>query len=129
MDCKPWLSLNPNDFQSMWWKTPKILDISKCNCKKNPEDILAYYIIQDSNMGGNFWHIVTWYIDDPNRYTNIMVSNQWPFNKELINMVPGDTIYLTENINVQFNVNESSFSTAEQKPFCKILERSFISKL
>jgi hypothetical protein len=129
MSQKPWSLLDPNDYQSMWWRKNQILDINICQYTKEPTDILAYYIIQDGNMGGNFWHITMWYVNDPNRYNFIMFPNQWPFNIELTNMKPGDIIYLTKNPNIKFNVHYSLFGRPEQHKFCKILERILSSEV
>lgn len=123
MENKPWFSLNPDDFISMWWRKDDILDITKNNSNKDPSDILAYIIIQDGNMGGIYWHISTWYIDDPNRYHSMIIGNYWPFNKELTNMAPGDIIYLSEHPDIKFNVYYSNFGLPNQRNFCKILQR------
>jgi hypothetical protein len=123
MDYKPWSLLDPNDFQSMWWRKNEIIDNDKLQTNKEPTDILAYIIIQDGNMGGIFWYTSTWYINDPNRYNSMIFESDWPFNKELTDMKPGDIVYLTENQEIQFNVNYSSFGLPNQRDFCKILER------
>lgn len=129
MSHKPWTLLDPNDFKSMWWRKNHILDINMCQYEKEPKDILAYYIIQDGNMAGNFWHITSWYINDPNRYNHIICENEWPFNTQLINMKPSDIVYLTENPDIKFNVYYSDFGSSNQKEFCKILERIISSKV
>jgi hypothetical protein len=123
MDYKPWSLLDPNDFQSMWWRKNEIIDNDKLQTNKELTDILAYIIIQDGNMGGIFWYTSTWYINDPNRYNSMIFESDWPFNKELTDMKPGDIVYLTENQEIQFNVNYSSFGLPNQRDFCKILER------
>ncbi len=125
MSLKPWTLLDPNDFKSMWWRKTEILDTNICQYPKDSTDILAYYIIQDGNMGGNFWHIAEWYVNDPNRYNFICSSNMWPFNIQLIDMEPGDTIYLTESPNIKFDVYYPLFGTPRQQKYCKILERNF----
>ena len=123
MSNKPWCLLNPNDFQFMWWRTSEIVDVSVAQDTKHPKHVLAYNILQDGNMAGNFWHFSVWYICDPNRYVDIIYENQWPFNKALTDMIPGDVVYLTENPDVRFDVYYSPFGTQEQQNFCKILER------
>jgi hypothetical protein len=120
---KPWILLDPNDFQFMWWRKNEILDINTCKNTKEPKNILAYYIIQDENMGGIFWHISEWYINDPNRYNQIIWENQWPFNIKLTHMKPGNIVYLKEYPEIQFNVYYSNFGLPDQLEFCKILER------
>ncbi len=127
MSQKPWTLLDPNDFESMWWRKMDILDTTLYSLPKENKYILAYHIIQDGNMGGNFWHVSYWYICDPNRYNTIISSNQWPFNKELTEMMPEDIVYLIENPNIKFNVYYSLFGSSEQKNFCKILERNLFS--
>jgi len=62
---KPWILLDPNDFNSMWWRKDEIVDMKKYHLKKYTKDIAAYNIIQDGNMGGNYWHFSTWFFDDP----------------------------------------------------------------
>jgi hypothetical protein len=128
MSHKPWTLLDPNDFQSMWWRTSEIVDITICQYMKEPKDILAYHIIQDGNMGGNFWHISQWYINDPNRYNEIIWDNQWPFNIELTDMKPGNIVHLKEHPEILFNVYYSPFGTQEQQIFCKILEKIITSE-
>jgi hypothetical protein len=123
MDYKPWSLLELNDFQSMWWRKNEIIDNDKFPLNKEPTDILAYIIIQDGNMAGIYWHTSTWYINDPNRYNSMIFESDWPFNKELIDMKPGDIVYLKENPEIQFNVNYSNFGLPNQQEFCKILER------
>jgi hypothetical protein len=129
MSQTPWNLLDPNDFQSMWWRKTEILDINMCQYTKEPKDILAYYIIQDGNMGGNFWYTTLWYMNDTNRYNEIISQYQWPFNIELTDMKPGNIVYLTEHPDIQFNVHYSLFCRPEQQKFCKILERILSSEL
>lgn len=118
-----WFLLDPNDFQSKWWKNNEIVDPNKFNDNKELKDILAVYIIQDGNMGGNYWYVSKWYSNDPNRYNRILFQNNWPFNKELTQMKPGDIIYLLDNSDIKFNVYYSNFALPNQKKFCKILQR------
>lgn len=129
MDNKPWVLLDPNDFESKWWRKNEILDADKFHeftkLNKASDDILAYIIIQDHNIGGYYWYISTWYINDPNRYNSVITENYWPFNKELVLMKPGDIVYLNEEPNICFNVFYSNFGLPNQKEFCKILERKF----
>ena len=123
MNNKPWFLLNPNSSISRWWKKDNIVDIEKSKIYKHEKDSLAHLIIQDGNMGGNFWYLSTWYIDDPNRYSSIYFQNTWPFNKELIEMYNNEIIYLTKFPYIKFKVYPCLFGLPEQNTFCKILER------
>lgn len=123
MDIKPWDLLNPNDFQSLWWRKSLLLDVHQASIQKSLKDSLAHIIIQDANMGGNFWHFSSWYINDPNRYSCMYYFQNWPFNKQLTEMTHDDIIYLNEYPEVKFTVHYCIFSTEEQRNFCKILER------
>lgn len=123
MENKPWFSLNPDDFISMWWRKNLIIDKQKATNPKNIQDSLAYIIIQDANMGGNFWHFSTWYIDDPNRYSSIYSHYIWPFNKELLEMNNHELVYLIDYPDIKFKVYRCVFGLPEQNNFCKILER------
>jgi hypothetical protein len=124
MNLKPWILLDPNDFNSMWWRKDEIVDIQKYRLKKEPKDILAYNIIQDSNMGGNYWHFSTWFSNDPNRYNSkVDNSDPWIFNKELTDMKQGEIIYLTNSPHIKFIVYYCKFSSQCQLDYCKILER------
>ncbi len=123
MENKPWFSLNTDDFISMWWRKNHIIDRQKASIHKNIQDSLAHIIIQDGNMGGNFWHFSTWYIDDPNRYSSIYYKNIWPFNKELLEMNNHEVIYLKDLPDIKFKVYRCVFGLPEQNKFCKIIER------
>ena len=124
MNLKPWILLDPNDFNSMWWRKDEIVDIQKYHLNKYSKDILAYNIIQDGNMGGNYWHFSTWYFDDPNRYNSrVDDSDPWIFNKELTDMKQGEIVYLTNYPDIKFMVYYCKFSSQFQLDYCKILER------
>jgi hypothetical protein len=127
MILKPWILLNPNDFNSMWWRKDEIVDIQKYHLNKDPKDlkdIIAYNIIQDSNMGGNYWHFSTWFSNDPNRYNSTVYdSDPWIFNKELTDMKQGEIVYLTNSPHIKFIVYYCKFSSQCQLDYCKILER------
>ena len=121
---KPWILLDPNDFNSMWWRKDDIVDNTKCQFKKDPKELVAYHIIQDGNMGGNFWYFSTWFFNDANRYNLIIYdSDPWPFNKELTDMKQGEIIYLTNSPDIKFIVYYCKFSSQCQLDYCKILER------
>jgi len=120
---KPWFLLNPDDIDSQWWRHNKIIDIYKATTQKTIQDSLAHIIIQDGNMGGHFWHFSTWYIDDPNRYANIIYTNRWPFNKQLLEMNNNEIVYLNDFPDVKFIVYRCKFGLPEQNKYCKILER------
>jgi len=122
-DIKTWFLLNPDDFESMWWRTTNIIDIDKSKIYKSIQESLAFIIIQDGNMGGNFWHFSTWYNDDPNRYSSMIFSNNWPFNKQLTEMNPGEIIHLTNFPDKKFMVYPCKFGSPAQSKYCKILER------
>ena len=126
MNLKPWILLDPNDFNSMWWRKDEIVDMKKYHLKKCPKDIVAYNIIQDGNMCGNYWHFSTWFFDDPNRYNSrvdVDDSSPWQFNKELTDMKQGEIIYLTNSPDIKFMVYYCKFSSQFQLDYCKILER------
>ena len=123
---KPWILLDPNDFDSMWWRKDEIVDMKKYHLKKYTKDIVAYNIIQDGNMCGNYWHFSTWFFDDPNRYNSrvdVHDSSPWPFNKELTDMKQGEIVYLTNSPDIKFIVYYCKFSSQCQLDYCKILER------
>ena len=65
---KPWLQLSPNDFSTEWWCYSDIIDENIC-C----------FIIQDCNIGGEYWRVSTWYNNDPNRYMQLLFETQWNF--------------------------------------------------
>lgn len=124
MNLKPWILLDPNDFNSMWWRKDEIVDMKKYHLKKYPKDIVAYNIIQDGNMCGNYWHFSTWFFDDPNRYNSrVDDSDPWIFNKELTDMKQGEIVYLTNSPDIKFMVYYCKFSSQFQLDYCKILER------
>jgi hypothetical protein len=107
----------------MWWRKNLILDVHQSTIRKTLEDTLAHIIIQDANMGGNFWHFSSWYLNDPNRYSFMYNYQNWPFNKMLTEMEENEIVYLIDSPNVKFIVKNCEFSSSEQKKFCKILER------
>ena len=125
MKNRPWTLLNPNEYTSMWWKQTEIINVELYDIRKSLDVSLAHFIIQDGNMGGNFWHVCSWYINDPNRYSTIYYPNNWPFNKPLTDMSENETVYLINNPNVKFIVSLCKFSLPEQTNFCKILQRKF----
>ena len=122
---KPWNTLNPNDFKSMWWRKTDIVDFEKYQSDKYPKNILAYKIIQDANIGGHYWYVSTWFFNDPNRYNSTIFSTNWLFNKELTDMKEGDIVYLKDYPDIKFKVYYCKFVSQSQYQvnFCKILER------
>ena len=120
---KPWVLLNPDDIVSQWWRHNKIIDIDKATTKKTIQDSLAHIIIQDGNTAGHFWHFSSWYIDDPNRYCDIIFTHFWPFNKQLLEMNNNEIVYLNDFPDVKFIVYRCKFGLPEQNKYCKILER------
>ena len=123
MNLKPWILLDPNDFNSMWWRTNEIVDIQKYKSDKYPKNILAYKIIQDANIAGHYWYFSTWFFNDTNRYNSTILD--WPFNKELTDMKEGEIVYLTDYPDIKFMVYYCKFASQSQYQvkFCKILER------
>jgi hypothetical protein len=120
---KPWNKLNPNDFESMWWRKTEIVDFEKYKSDKYPKNILAYKIIQDANIGGHYWYVSTWFFNDPNRYNSTIFC--WLFNKELTDMKEGEIVHLTDYPDIKFRVYYCTFASQSQYQvnFCKILER------
>jgi hypothetical protein len=123
MNLKPWILLDPNDFNSMWWRTNEIVDIQKYKSDKYPKNILAYKIIQDANIAGHYWYFSTWFFNDTNRYNSTILD--WPFNKELTDMKEGEIVYLTDYPDIKFMVYYCKFASQcqYQVNYCKILER------
>lgn len=122
MDNEPWLLLDPHDLT--WCRTTEIIDYEKAEINRQLQDSLAYIIIQDTNMiGGIFWYVNAWYMDDPNRYAFLYFRNNWPFNKELIEMNHDDIVFLADFPNIKYKVNNSYFGLPDQQNFCKILTK------
>lgn len=119
---KEWFQLNPNDFCTRWWKCTEIR-IPTINEENSLNNTKAYIIIQDGNMGGNFWHVCTWYKNNPNRYSHIISETEWFLNKKLIDMNEGDIVYIINDPEIKFKVFFCGFSSYEQLNYCKILER------
>jgi hypothetical protein len=122
-ESKRWFLLNPEDFKTMWWKNNDIISIQKSELQRTIQDSLAHIIIQDGNIGGKFWYFSSWYNDDPNRYSSTVFSNNWPFNKELTNMIQYEVVYLIDFPDVLFTVYYCKFGIPFQNKYCKILER------
>lgn len=119
---KEWFQLSPNDFSTRWWRYDEIRDNT---IYPDPmyNNVSAYLIIQDGNMGGNFWHICTWYKNNPNRYTMIIDNSEWFLNKQLTEMNENDIVYVIDHPEIKFKVSFCIFAFYEQRNFCKILER------
>lgn len=123
MEVKPWELLDPNDFKTKWWRQSLILDSLKASLVKTNEESLAHLIIQDGNLGGNFWHLCSWYQNDPNRYNTTLYWFDWPFNKTLIDIDNNDIIFIKNNPEIKYIAKNCQFSDDYQQKYCKILER------
>jgi hypothetical protein len=117
---KPWFQLSPNEWHNKWWKITDIIDET---LKPDEFDIECYFIIQDCNMNGNFWHFSCWYFNCPNRYSWTVYESDWFLNKKLSDIFEGDTVYLLDNIGIKYKAYNSPHVFDEQKKFCKILVR------
>ena len=121
---KPWLNLNPNDFSSFWWNKTDIIDVESAKIKKSSDDVICYFIIQDCHsLGFLFWRLSVWYQNDKNRYCSIIYDYEWIFNKKLEEIIDEEIVYLIENPNIKFKVNDCIFVKDDQKKYCKIFER------
>jgi len=116
-DKEPWNDLNPND-STQWWKKHHIVNPTKFINKKNQDNIYAYFIIQDTTLSGNCWHLSYWYYDDPNRYVNTIYD--WIFDKELTKLIPNDIIIMKNNYTNDFTVYNCKYTEEIQKKYCKI---------
>ena len=120
-----WFTLDPNDFSNCWWRKNNIVD--EAIRYLDDETIMCYYIIQDGNMGGNYLHIVKWYINNRNRYTEIINETHWFLNKRLEDINNGDIVYTIynpyEKNNIRFKAYNCPFANEEQQKYVKILER------
>ena len=83
---KPWFQLNPNDFSTQWWRNSHIIDTNSAKIFKPENEAICYFIIQDSNMFGEYWRVSTWYNNDPNRYSTVLGKTNWNFSKSLFQM-------------------------------------------
>lgn len=92
---KPWLELHPGNGD--WWIASK--NLLRPSSKNNIKDIVCYYIIQDCNMGGEYYRIYTWYKCDENRYFETKNSKSWEFNKEFMNLNEYDVVLNFKNNN------------------------------
>ncbi len=110
----PWNDLDPNDF-TQWWKKHHIVNPTKFIKKKHQDNIYAYFVIQDTTLLGNCWHLSYWYYNDPNRYVNTIYN--WIFDKELTNLIPNDII------TNDFTVYDCKYAEESQKKYCKIFIR------
>ena len=115
----PWCYLDPND-SSQWWKKHHIVDSTKFIAKKNQYNILAYFIIQDTSLTGEKWHLSYWYYNDPNRY--VQTINEWIFTSKLTNLKNKDAVHLISSI-LEFTVYDCKFVEKSQNKFCKIFIR------
>ena len=89
---KPWFKLNPNDFRTQWWRSSHIIDANSAKIFKSDNEAICYFIIQDSNMCGEYWRVSTWYNNDPNRYSTVLGKTNWNFSSSLIQMKENDII-------------------------------------
>jgi len=122
---KSWFQLNPNDFSTQWWRSSHIIDTNSLKISKEDTEVNCHFIIQDSNICGEYWRVSTWYKNDPNRYSTIMGQNAWNFSKALILMKENDIVYLNDNPNIKFKVYLCRFLEDNQNDYCKILERVY----
>jgi hypothetical protein len=117
----PWADLDPNDF-TQWWKKHHIVNPTKFINKKNQDNnIYAYFVIQDTTLSGNCWHLSYWYYNDPNRYVNTIYD--WIFDKELTKLIPNDIIIIKNNYTMNFTVYDCKYAEESQKKYCKIFIR------
>ena len=122
---KPWLQLNPNDFSTQWWRSSHIIDTNSAKLITTATEVNCHFIIQDSNICGEYWRVSTWYNNDPNRYSTIMGQSTWNFSKPLIEMKENYVVYINTNPDIKFKVYNCKFSETEQQDYCKILERVY----
>lgn len=125
---KPWIELDPNDMSTYWWTYPEVIEINNewethTNKPRDIKNIKCYFIIQDCSITGNFWHVSSWYTDNPLRHYNLLYPQDWDFNKRLDNMKHNDIIYMLNYPNIKFKVFDCKYVTPKQNKFCKILER------
>lgn len=123
---RPWFQLNPNDFSTQWWRSSQIIDTNSAKIFKSDNEAICYFIIQDSNMCGEYWRVSTWYNNDPNRYSETVYQSEWNFSKSLIDMQKNDIVCLNTNTNIKFKVSLCRFIRRPYDiSFCKILERVY----
>ena len=84
---KPWLELFPGN--GNWWISSMNQRPTSTNNKK---DIVCYYLMQDCNMGGEYYRVFTWYKSDNKRYFEIKNPNNWDFNEEFIDLNNDDIV-------------------------------------
>lgn len=118
---KPWLNLDPNNFDDRWWLYTSIFDTNTSKIVKNDSDIICYFILQDHNIGGKFYRISVWFKNDPNRYMYVKYDRDWIFDKKLNEMNEGDIITTFDDS--KFKVYNCRFALPFQINMCKILER------
>jgi hypothetical protein len=107
---KPWLNLEM-DYKNIWWNSSNIENFSKTI--SYDEIPIAYFIIQDANMGGEYFRYFKWYNDNNNRYMEI--ANKWIFDISLVNMTHDSTVY-------DQNRNKYTVIDKFNNKFIKILE-------
>ncbi len=109
---KPWLLLDPDDYNSRWWIMSNNYTYS--NQTSDCKNIVAQIIIQDCNMGGEYFRYFAWFKDDDKRY--ISVDSKDYFDKPLKSMRHNDIV--TNNFTgVKYIVNDKF-----KNEFIKILE-------
>jgi hypothetical protein len=116
---KPWFKLDPNNLRDRWWLYTSITDTKKAFIDKNNMNIQCYFIIQDHNMGNNFYRISVWFKDNPNRYACVKHDYDWLFDKKLNEMNEGDIVNI---YSCKFKVYNCRFVSPLQIDMCKILE-------
>jgi hypothetical protein len=117
---KPWLNLDPNNFDDRWWLYTSIFDTNASKREKNDSDIVCYFILQDHNIGGKFYRVSVWFKNDPNRYMYVKYDSDWIFDKKLNEMNEGDII---STYTCKFKAYNCRFALPFQINMCKILER------
>lgn len=121
---KPWLLLDPNDYESRWWIASKNNYLSYNSINENNQTnyivdlnktISAYFIIQDCNMGGEYFRYFFWLGNNAQRYFE--VNSKWYFDIPMREMKNGD-IVLHSQSQEKFIVNDKF-----NDKFVKILEK------
>jgi hypothetical protein len=123
MSYKPWFYLNPSDYETTWWRKTNVINSKIAMRQKNQTEVLAYFIIQNGTMFGNEWYETKWYINDPNRYNNVVGIHDWGFNVDLENMNEGDIVFLHTHPEIKYKVYDCIFAKQNQRKFVKILEK------
>lgn len=92
MSSKPWMNLEM-DYKNIWWYSSHI--DNNYHTIPDGETPIAYFIIQDHNMAGNYFRYFKWFKNSNNRY--LEVSPKWIFDKSMCNMKNGTTTIDSQN--------------------------------